>query len=115
MIHFEQLLADKYVYETEYLGRWTSSGIDALIMPTTPWVGYKPMTWIKSSAYVGYTSIWNLLGYAALATPVMTVSREKDAPDQEWMGHVPRNAGDKFNKEQCEFTSICRINDTDAR
>jgi amidase len=99
-----QLNADKYLYESNYLDRWTTSGIDALIMPTTPWVGYKPWTWVKSSAYVGYTSIWNLLGYAALSVPITNVSREQDVPDQEWLDHVPRNAGDKFNKEQCEFS-----------
>ena len=93
------------MYETEYLNRWTTSGIDALIMPTGPWVGYRPETWVKSNAYVGYTSIWNLLGYAALATPVTNVSREKDMPDQEWLGLVPRNAGEQFNKEQCESSS----------
>lgn len=84
-----------------YLDQWLSSGVDALIMPSTPWVGYKPWTWVKSNAYVGYTSIWNLLGYAALAMPITTSSREKDIPDQEWLDHVPRNAGDEFNKQQC--------------
>ncbi|OOQ81778.1 acetamidase [Penicillium brasilianum] len=101
-----QLNADKYLYESEYLDRWTTSGIDALIMPNTPWVGYKPWTWVKSSAYVGYTSIWNLLGYAALAVPATAVSREKDMSDQEWLDHVPRNAGDKFNKEQYDIDLV---------
>ncbi|GLI76886.1 hypothetical protein PoHVEF18_005164 [Penicillium ochrochloron] len=101
-----QLNADKYLYESEYLDRWTTSGIDALIMPNTPWVGYKPWTWVKSSAYVGYTSIWNLLGYAALTVPATAVSREKDIPDGEWLDHVPRNAGDKFNKEQYDIDLV---------
>lgn len=79
-----------------------SSGIDAIIMPNTPWVGYKPWTWVKSNAYVGYTSIWNLLGYAALTVPTTSVSKEKDLPSQDWLDYMPRNAGDKFNKEQCE-------------
>lgn len=60
---------------------------------------------MKSSAYVGYTSIWNLLGYAALAVPVTTVSREKDVPGREWLEHVPRNKGDRFNQEQCMLRS----------
>ncbi|KAF7714838.1 Uncharacterized protein PECH_000033 [Penicillium ucsense] len=101
-----QLHADKYLYESEYLDRWTTSKIDALIMPNTPWVGYEPWTWVKSSAYVGYTSIWNLLGYAALAVPATVVSKNKDLPDQEWLDHVPRNAGDKFNKEQYDINLI---------
>ncbi|KAJ5396674.1 hypothetical protein N7509_004787 [Penicillium cosmopolitanum] len=101
-----QLNADKYLYESSYLDRWTTSGIDALIMPTTPWVGYKPWTWVKSSAYVGYTSIWNLLGYAALSVPITNVSREQDMPDQEWSDHVPRNSGDRFNKEQYDINLV---------
>lgn len=71
-------------------------------MPNTPWAGYKPWTWVKSNAYVGYTSIWNLLGYAALTVPTTSVSKEKDVPGKEWLDYVPRNAGDKFNKEQCK-------------
>lgn len=98
-----QLNADKYNFESAYLDRWISSDLDALIMPNTSWVGYKPWTWVKSSAYVGYTSIWNLLGYAAMAVPVTTASRTKDVPDEEWLAHVPRNDGDKFNKQQCEY------------
>ncbi|EPS26957.1 hypothetical protein PDE_01897 [Penicillium oxalicum 114-2] len=101
-----QLNADKYLYESEYLERWATSKIDALIMPNTPWVGYEPWTWVKSNAYVGYTSIWNLLGYAALAVPATIVSREKDIPDHEWLAHVPRNAGDQFNKEQYDIDLI---------
>ncbi|OQD76933.1 hypothetical protein PENDEC_c003G02780 [Penicillium decumbens] len=101
-----QLNADKYMYETEYLDRWVSSGIDTLIMPNNPWVGYKPWTWVKSNAYVGYTSIWNLLGYAALTVPVTSVSREKDIPDKEWLDYVPRNASDKFNKEQYDVELV---------
>ncbi|KAF3390541.1 Acetamidase [Penicillium rolfsii] len=101
-----QLNADKYLYESEYLERWTTSGIDALIMPNTPWVGYKPWTWVKSSAYVGYTSIWNLLGYAALTIPATTVSRENDIPNSEWLDHVPRNAGDNFNKKQYDIDLV---------
>ncbi|KAJ6114627.1 hypothetical protein N7486_000405 [Penicillium sp. IBT 16267x] len=101
-----QLNAAKYKYETSYLERWISSGIDALIMPNTPWVGYKPWTWVKSNNYVGYTSIWNLVGYAALTVPVTTVSRDKDMPSQDWLDHVPRNPGDKFNKEQYDLNLV---------
>ncbi|KAJ6085683.1 hypothetical protein N7499_005312 [Penicillium canescens] len=101
-----QLNADKYNYETEYLNKWISSGIDAIIMPNTPWVGYKPWTWVKSSAYVGYTSIWNFLGYAALAVPITTVSKEKDVPDQAWLDHIPRNDSDKFNKTQYDIDLV---------
>ncbi|CAG8051874.1 unnamed protein product [Penicillium nalgiovense] len=101
-----QLNADKYNFESAYLDRWISSDIDALIMPNTAWVGYKPWTWVKSSAYVGYTSIWNFLGYAALAVPVTTASRTKDVPDEEWLAHVPRNDSDRFNKQQYDTNLV---------
>lgn len=97
-----QLQFDKLTYETAYLKRWTESQVDALIMPVTPWVGFKPWTWVKSNQYVGYTSIWNFVNYAALAMPVTTVDQELDKPDQEWLEHKPRNASDEFNHRQCE-------------
>ena len=97
-----QLVADKLVFETAYRERWTTSGIDAIIMPITPWVGYKPWTWVKSHQYVGYTSIWNFLNYASLAIPVTTVDASKDAVDGTWRSHTPRNDSDKFNHDQCE-------------
>lgn len=55
-------------------------------MPNTPWVGYKPRTWVKSHQYVGYTSIWNLLDYAALTIPVTTASRTKDGAEETTNG-----------------------------
>lgn len=74
-------------------------------MPNTPWVGYKPWTWVKSHQYVGYTSVWNLLDYAALAMPVTVATATKDILelDQEWLRHVPRNKSDEFNKMQCKW------------
>lgn len=100
------MIADKYNYETQYLDRWVSSEIDALIMPVTAWVGYKPWTWVKSSPYVGHTAIWNLLGYAALSVPVTVASKAKDQPNKEWLDFIPRNDSEKFNKEQCKSCSF---------
>ncbi|PLB50669.1 amidase [Aspergillus steynii IBT 23096] len=101
-----QLHADKYAYETSYLSQWVTSGIDALIMPTSTWVGYAPGTWTSGAQYVGYTSIWNLLGYAALAVPVTTASRAKDQPDEDWRAHVPRNESDRFTREQYDIELV---------
>ncbi|RAO65108.1 uncharacterized protein BHQ10_001120 [Talaromyces amestolkiae] len=103
-----QLISDKYAYERQYLQRWTSASLDALIMPITPWVGYKPQTWIKSHQYVGYTSIWNLLDYPALAVPVTKADRTKDDPsvDKEWMIHQPRNKSDEFNHQQYDIDLV---------
>lgn len=101
-----QLLFEKRNLETEYLKQWTDSGIDALIMPVTPWAGYLPKTWVSGPQYVGYTSIWNLLNYAALAVPATTVSVEEDRPDDDWLGHVPRNDLDEFNYRQYDVDLV---------
>ncbi|KAH8807797.1 acetamidase [Xylogone sp. PMI_703] len=102
-----QLIADKYEYEVNYLHRWNTSGLDALIMPVTPWVGYKPWTWVKSNQYVGYTSIWNLVDWPATTVPVTTVTKEKDGIEsQEWKSHKGRNKADIFNKQQYDFNLV---------
>ena len=98
-----QLISDKYEYEAAYLKRWTDAEIDALIMPTTPWVGYKPWTWVKSHQYVGYSSIWNFVNYAALTIPTINANATKDQPDEDLINHVPRNPSDDFNHKQCGF------------
>lgn len=73
----------------------------------TPWVGYKPWTWVKSHQYVGYTSVYNVLDWAALAIPVTTVSKALDQPiPQDWQDHRGRNPSDEFNKNQCELTRL---------
>lgn len=75
----------------------------------TPWVGYKPKTWVKSFQWLGYTALYNLLNYAAVTVPVVTADEKLDSPenDQEWAAHVPRNESDRFNYEQC--MSLCLL------
>ncbi|KAJ5086509.1 hypothetical protein NUU61_007816 [Penicillium alfredii] len=101
-----KLQFDKAMYEREYLQRWTDSGVDALIMPVTPWVGYPPWTWVKSHQYVGYTSVWNFVNYAALTMPITTVNQTEDQGDEAWRDHVPRNASDEFNHKQYNVDSV---------
>ncbi|KAJ5813140.1 Amidase [Penicillium robsamsonii] len=103
-----QLVSEKYDFESMYLERWTESNVDAVIMPVTPWVGYSPRTWVKSHQYVGYTSIWNFLDYAALAMPVTTATKSEDAPilHQDWMQHTPRNKSDSFNHAQYDINLV---------
>lgn len=76
-------------------------------MPVLPWVGYKPKTWVKSSQWLGYTAMWNLLDYAGVTVPVAKADRALDAVgggvNVEWEKHVVRNESDAFNYRQCEF------------
>ncbi|PYH35520.1 putative acetamidase [Aspergillus neoniger CBS 115656] len=96
----EELEETKWAYQTTFLQQWTTSNIDALLMPVTPWVGYRPKSWVVSSQWLGYTALWNLLNYAAVTVPVAKVDGALDQPDQEWLEHVPRNDSDRFNWEQ---------------
>ncbi|KAJ9151117.1 Amidase [Pleurostoma richardsiae] len=102
-----ELLGQKFDYEAKYLHRWHAAGLDALIMPVTPWVGYKPWTWVKSHQYVGYTSMFNLLNWPSLVIPVTRVSKELDEPvPQDWVDHHGRNPSDEFNKQQYDFNLV---------
>lgn len=96
-------LADKiWEFKRWYLAEWKESGIDALIMPVTPWVGMRPKQWVESQQYVGYTALWNLLDYSVLTMPVGSVDSIVDDPgrDEEWKEYgreQTRGFSDEFN------------------
>lgn len=105
-MQFEQ---DKYSLQAAFLKQWLDSGIDALLMPVMPLVGYRPKTWVKSKAWLGYTAIWNLLNYAAVTVPVAKADRELDAvgggKNTDWEAHSPRNDSDAINHAQCKLAN----------
>ena len=103
----QQLADDIWEYQRAYLQRWTDSGVDALIMPVLPWVGFTPRTWTKSSQICSFTAHWNLLNYASLAIPSGTyASKTLDQPNDAWKSYKPRrhavpwSESDAFNHEQ---------------
>ncbi|KAL4902612.1 hypothetical protein BDW74DRAFT_169484 [Aspergillus multicolor] len=106
----EKLEEEKYTFQETYLAQWLSSGIDALLLPVTPWVGYKPKQWVQSSQWLGYTALYNLLNYAAVTVPVAKADEELDHPvsgiDEGWKSHVPRNEADRFNYGQYDIDLI---------
>lgn len=57
--------------------------------------------WARSKPYIGYTSTWNWLDYAALTVPVMRAENDS-AISQQWLEHVPWNESDQINFEQCK-------------
>ncbi|KAL2870054.1 amidase signature domain-containing protein [Aspergillus lucknowensis] len=104
----EKIEEAKWTFQENYLAQWVSTGIDALLLPVTPWVGYKPKTWVVSKQWLGYTALFNLLNYAAVTVPVVTADPELDKPenDAEWKRHVPRNDSDRFNYEQYDIDLV---------
>ncbi|EFW19048.1 hypothetical protein D8B26_007234 [Coccidioides posadasii str. Silveira] len=102
----QELDKQKHEYRTEFLSQWNESGIDALIMPVLPWVGYTPKTWVESKQWLGYTAIWNLLDYAVATVPVTKVDPSLDVPGDEWKNYKPRNESDAFNHQQYDLDLV---------
>ncbi|OMP85361.1 putative amidase [Diplodia seriata] len=96
----QQLSMEKLRYETAFLAQWKAAGIDGIVMPIAPWVSFKPKTWVKSKQWLGYSALWNLLNYTALAVPGTKADAELDQPGEDWKEHVPRNESDEFNHQQ---------------
>lgn len=71
-------------------------------MPVTPYVCFKPKTWVESATIVSYTSQWNFVDYSALAIPLGKVDDKLDVPGDAWMEYEPRSESDKFNWKQCK-------------
>ncbi|KAJ6009958.1 hypothetical protein N7522_004974 [Penicillium canescens] len=106
----EKLDETKYALQTTFLKQWVNSGIDALLMPVLPWVGYKPKTWVRSKQWLGYTAMWNLLDYAGVTVPVTRADRGLDSVggglNAEWEGHSIRNESDAFNYLQYDIDLV---------
>ncbi|GIJ90666.1 hypothetical protein Asppvi_009627 [Aspergillus pseudoviridinutans] len=102
----EKLEEEKWLFQERFLKQWKDSGIDALLMPVTPWVGFKPKTWVRSNQWLGYTSLWNLLNYAAVTMPVTSADPVLDQPGQDWLAHTPRNQSDEFNHSQYDINLV---------
>ena len=102
-----QALAEKiWDYQNEYLRKWKESEVDGIIMPVAPWVGMKPKTWVQSQQYCGYTAIWNLLNYSALAIPAGVVDRKLDEPDDDWKQYKGNDFSDQFNHDLYDLDMV---------
>ncbi|CAK1357398.1 Acetamidase [Cercospora beticola] len=53
----------KYDYGVRYASYWQSTGVDAVIAPAAPTTSHKP----TKGRYFGYTGVWNVLDYSAVA------------------------------------------------
>ncbi|OAL35295.1 hypothetical protein AYO20_05346 [Fonsecaea nubica] len=90
-------------FRAEYLSRWNATtgkagsssyedAMDVLLSPNFPGGAFP----IDKTKYWGYTSIFNLLDYPALAFPVTTGNPEKDRIDADFN---PRNEDDRLVHE----------------
>lgn len=102
-----QALAEKiWDYQHDYLKRWTETDIDGILMPVTPWVGMQPKTWVQSQQYCGYTAMWNLLNYTALAIPAGVVNRKLDEPNEAWKAYQGNGFSDQFNHDLYDLDMV---------
>ncbi|OJJ32066.1 hypothetical protein ASPWEDRAFT_175370 [Aspergillus wentii DTO 134E9] len=102
----ESLEEEKWSFQASFLEQWKESGIDALLMPVLPWVGYRPKTWVVSSQWLGYTALWNFLNYASVTIPVTKADLSLDQPGEDWVNYVPRNESDAFNHAQYDIELV---------
>ena len=71
-------------------------GVDAVISPATPTTSHKP----TEGRYFGYTGVWNVLDYSAVAIRAGTkVDKERDAV----VGTVFLNPLDEEVGKQCKL------------
>ncbi|TIA08103.1 amidase [Aureobasidium pullulans] len=105
-----QALARKILnYKQMYAQKMLESGVDAIIAPVLPWVGYKPKQWVVSNQYVGYSAHWNLLDYSALAVPTgVFADKELDSVEAcpGWKEYSPKNMSDEFNHQQYDLDLV---------
>ncbi|KAI1413850.1 amidase [Hypoxylon sp. FL1857] len=92
-----QINRRKVALQQAYLRKWneirspkTGKQVDAVLMPPMPHSAVPH----RSSRWVGYTKIWNVLDYSALVIPVGKVASIDS--DEPW-NYAPRNALDEWN------------------
>ena len=96
VFEYWQLNQRKLAATKAYLDKWAAthapSGriIDVLLTPISPATAV-PHT---KSKWVGYTKVWNVLDYTALAFPASTVNKQVDILPENY---TPRNAQDEWN------------------
>ncbi|KAJ5569704.1 amidase signature domain-containing protein [Penicillium hispanicum] len=79
------------IFRYSYLQEWNSIApdMDVILCPVHPVPAPQPHT----SRYWGYTSLWNLLDYPAMAFPVTKLSPERDVKDTSY---TPQNDDDRW-------------------
>ncbi|KAF2460147.1 amidase signature domain-containing protein [Lineolata rhizophorae] len=101
VFEYWQLNRRKLAAQKAYLDKWNGSAahtadgrpVDVLLTPSMPHTAVPHRT----CRWVGYTKVWNFLGYAAVCVPAGRVEREKDPKERPQ--YEPRNEADAWNWE----------------
>lgn len=91
-----QLNRRKLAAQVAYNDKWEASNVDVLLTPTLPHTAHPH----KRTKWIGYTKVWNVLDYTALAFPA-GVSAGQEKPE-----YIPRNDLDQWNWEEYDASSM---------
>ncbi|KAM0666302.1 hypothetical protein ACQRIT_005032 [Beauveria bassiana] len=80
-----KLQTERTAFQNANLDRWNDAGLDALLLPTTPYVTHKH----SGTRHVAYTAVGNILDVSAVSFPTgLTVDKNIDIVGQDY---VPRS------------------------
>ncbi|KAK1750946.1 acetamidase [Echria macrotheca] len=109
----EYWLEEREEFRIEYAGHWNRTGewsdvagrwegtVDVLICPVAPWVAMRHGT----AKYWGYSALWNLLDYPALAFPAGRADGEVDV---KGVRKTFMSDHDRENWELCKWSFLYR-------
>ncbi|OAA58738.1 acetamidase [Cordyceps fumosorosea ARSEF 2679] len=76
-----RLQTERTAFQNENLDSWREAGLDALLLPTTPYVTHRH----SGTRHVAYTAVFNILDVSAVSFPTrLTVDRSVDVVGQDY-------------------------------
>ncbi|GAB7346666.1 hypothetical protein MBLNU459_g1794t1 [Dothideomycetes sp. NU459] len=81
-----------------YLDKWTKSGIDGILCPTTPFATVEHGKY----KHVGYTGVFNIVDYAAISFP-SGISADKELDQAKPQGKPLSNVDEQIQKELSKY------------
>lgn len=96
-----QLQHERTALAKRYLDRWaTSGGVDAILLPTTPYAAVKN----GGFKYVGYTGVYNIVDYSAVSFPTgLYVDQAVDVVSSD---HKPLSEIDATTQREYEPATV---------
>ncbi|TPX26534.1 hypothetical protein DIZ76_011996 [Coccidioides immitis] len=91
-----QLHAERNTLQKEYIDRWSTAGLDAILCPVCPFAAVEH----GKFKHVGYTGVYNILDYSCLSFPCnVTVDQAIDIPrtDEAPLSDVDEQVQKEYN------------------